>query len=108
MDKNNLIEMNSSMFFMENLNRCNESLEEQCILLRTIHYSEGLTELCVFPLPCPSAFLTFNTLRHWYSYSPHCSLYIPYDTDKENLFDDQELLKLVIISFILVTSTFDS
>ena len=29
--------------------------------------------------------LTFNTLRHWYSYSPHCSLYISYGTDKENL-----------------------
>ena len=58
--------------------------------------------------PAPSAFLTLNTLRHWYSYSPHCSLYIPYDTDKENLFDNQELLKLVIISFILVTSTCDA
>ena len=58
--------------------------------------------------PAPSAFLTFNTLRHWYSYSPHWSLYISYGTDKENLFDNQELLKLVIISFILVTSTCDS
>ena len=93
---------------MENLNRFNESSEEHCISLRYVHYSEGLTELFVFPLPRPSAFLTLYTLRHWYSYSPHCSLYIPYDTDKENLFDNQELLKLVIISFILVTSTFDS
>ena len=28
--------------------------------------------------------------------------------DKENLFDNQKLLKLVIISFILMTFTFDS
>ena len=93
---------------MENLNRFNESSEEHCISLRYVHYCVGLTELCVFPLSAPSAFLTLYTLRHWYSYSPHCSLYIPYDTDKENLFDNQELLKLVIVSFILVTSTFDS
>ena len=77
--------------------------------LEIIHYCEGLTELCGFPpQSAPSAFLTLYTLRHWYSYSPHCSLYISYGTDKENLFDNQELLKLVIISFILVTSTFDS
>ena len=96
------------VFCVENLNRCNKSFEEQCIFLRFVHYCEGFMHRIVCVPPAPSAFLTFNTLRHWYSYSPHCSLYIPYDTDKENLFDDHELLKLVIISFILVTSTFDS
>ena len=39
-------------------------------------------------------------------FSPHCSLYISYGTDKENLFYNQERLKLVIISFILMTSMF--
>ena len=39
-------------------------------------------------------------------FSPHCSLYISYGTDKENLFNNQERLKLVIISFILMTSMF--
>ena len=80
---------------------------------RTVHFLEICTLLCgfyriVWVPPALSAFLTLNALRHWYSYSPDWSLYIPYDTDKENLFDNQELLKLVIISFILVTSTFDS
>ena len=39
-------------------------------------------------------------------FSPHCSLYISYGTEKENLFNNQERLKLVIISFILMTSMF--
>ena len=39
------------------------------------------------------------TLSHWYSFSPHCSLLISSGTDKNNLFDNQELPKLVIISF---------
>ena len=43
---------------------------------------------------------------HQYSYSPHCSCYNSYDTDKENLFDSQGFLKLV--ASILVTLTFDS
>ena len=85
----------------------------QWVFRRTLYFLEictllwGFNRIVCVP-PAPSAFLTLYTLRHWYSYSPHCSLYIPYDTDKENLFDNQELLKLVIISFILVTSTFDS
>ena len=40
---------------------------------------------------------------HQYAYSPHCSLFISYGADKENLFNNQELPKLLIISFILVT-----
>ena len=85
----------------------------QWVFRRTLYFLEictllwGFNRIVCVP-PAPSAFLTLYTLRHWYSYSPHCSLYIPYDTDKENLFDNQELLKLVIISFILVTSTFNS
>ena len=52
MDKNILIKMNSSMlFFMENLNRCNESSEEHCIFLRFVHYCEGFTELVGSPCP---------------------------------------------------------
>ena len=46
MDKKILIKMNSSMFFcVENLNTFNESLEEQCIFLRFVHYSQGLKGL---------------------------------------------------------------
>ena len=33
---------------------------------------------------------------------------LTFDTDKENLFDNQELLKMVIISYILITFTFES
>ena len=39
----------------------------------------------------------------WYIFSPYCSLYICYSTDEENLLNNQEPLKLVIISFILMT-----
>ena len=35
-------------------------------------------------------------------------LYISYGADKENLFNNQELLLLVVISFILVPLIFDS
>ena len=35
--------------------------------------------------------------------NPLHSLKISYSTDEENLFDDQGLLKLVIISFILIS-----
>ena len=46
-------------------------------------------------------------LKGLYSYSPHCSLYISLRPDKENLFNDQELLQPVIIFFILATQLFD-
>ena len=41
------------------------------------------------------------------SYSPYCSLYIFQGANKENVSHNQELLELVIISFILVTLMFD-
>ena len=41
-------------------------------------------------------------------YSPPCSLYVFLVADKKNLFNNQELLKLVIIFFILVALTFNS
>lgn len=43
-----------------------------------------------------------------YSFSPHCSVYISPVTEKENFFDNQGLIKLMIISFFLLTSSFDS
>ena len=49
----------------------------------------------------------FTSLRLC-SYSPHCSLHNSSNTDKENLIDNQELPKLMIIAFILTTFTFDS
>ena len=41
-------------------------------------------------------------------YSPLCSLYVFLVADNKNLFNNQELLKLVIIFFILVALTFNS
>ena len=41
-------------------------------------------------------------------YSPLCFLYVFLVADKKNLFNNQELLKLVIIFFILVALTFNS
>ena len=45
---------------------------------------------------------TFNPLypENLSSYSPHWSIHFFYVAEEENLFDNQELLKLVIISFI--------
>ena len=45
--------------------------------------------------------------KHYYLYSPYCSLYIFFGTDK-NLLDNQELLKLIITLFLLVMVTLDS
>ena len=68
--------------------------------------------------------LTFQTIEYMYSFIFVCvnplhpnididilhtvSFYNSSGTDKENLFDNQELPKLVIISFILMTFTYDS
>ena len=49
----------------------------------------------------------FNPL-HRDAYSPYFFLYISWGANKENLFENQELLWLVIISFILMTLMFDS
>ena len=46
-----------------------------------------------------------QTIKYWYS--QHWSLPISRDNDKENFFDNLELLKLVTF-FILITLTFDS
>ena len=50
-------------------------------------------------------FLSLNPVHPWhqYAYSLYFSLYISYSAKKENLFNNQELLGLVIFSFILVT-----
>ena len=45
---------------------------------------------------------------HQYTYSPYCSLYICLDADKENLFDNQETVELMIICCILITLMCDS
>ena len=50
-----------------------------------------------------------NTLHHnFIMYILFCSLYISKGTDEENLFNSQELLLFVIISFILMTVMCDS
>lgn len=50
----------------------------------------------------------FALTLHTQTFILHCSLNSSYGTDRENFFDDQELLKLVISSCFLVTFTFDS
>ena len=42
------------------------------------------------------------------SYSLYCPICISYGTEKENLFDNQGLLKLMIISFTFMNFIFDS
>ena len=46
--------------------------------------------------------------KEQYAYSPYCSPNIFKEADKENLFHNQELLKMVIISSILMNFMFDS
>ena len=43
------------------------------------------------------------TPKHQYLYSPNSFLYIALGADKKNLFNNHQRLKLVIISFILLT-----
>ena len=43
-----------------------------------------------------------------YLYSPYPSVYISFVSDRENLFNNQQLLQMVIIVGILVTLLFDS
>ena len=47
------------------------------------------------------------TPSHQNAYSPFCSLYISKDDEGENLFNNQEFLQLVIISFNLMTLKFE-
>ena len=54
-----------------------------------------------------SSTLTFYT-ENQYAYSPYCFLYISKGADKKNLFTNQELVSLVIISLILMTLMCDS
>ena len=48
------------------------------------------------------------TTSHQHVYSPYCSLYFSSGANKENLFENQELLQLVIIFPILMTLLFHS
>ena len=45
--------------------------------------------------------------KHYNLYSPYSSLDIFFGTDKENLLDNQELLKLIITLFLLIMVTLD-
>ena len=49
--------------------------------------------------------LFIKLFKPWYQhvYSPHCSPHISCNTTWENLFNDQDVLSLLIISFILIT-----
>lgn len=48
------------------------------------------------------------TIEHQCAYSSYCSIYISLGVEKENLFNYQGPLSLVIIYFILMTLTFNS
>jgi len=51
--------------------------------------------------------LTVYKPQYQQACSPHCSPYIPYGTCRKNFHKHQDMLSLVIISFILVTCMFD-
>ena len=56
----------------------------------------------------PVIYVYLFTPLHQYTYSPNFLPYISWGAGKENLFNKQELIYLVIIPCILVTSMFDS
>ena len=68
----------------------------------------GMTWSTIIDHKDPNTFLELYSLQHLYAYSPHCSLYIFQGANKENLVNNQGVLKLVIISCILMTFNFDS
>ena len=49
-----------------------------------------------------------STPKYQHAYSPHCSLYIPYGTNQEDLYNNQKLPQILMISFNLVTYKCDS
>ena len=61
---------------------------------------KGLNFTCTFLLLLD--FLNF-TPDDQSPYSPYCSLYTSYDTDKESFSNKQDPLKLEIIAYILMT-----
>ena len=65
--------------------------------------------LILRPVAIPRYSITFSivTIVFMYLYSTHCFLYISDSTDEESLFDLQEFVKLMIISFILMTFEID-
>ena len=69
-----------------------------------------VTFLILRPVAIPRHSITFSivTIVFMYLYSTHCFLYISDSTDEESLFDNQEFVKLMIISFNLMTFEIDS
>ena len=61
---------------------------------------KGINFTCTFLLLLD--FLNF-TPDDQSPYSPYCSLYTSYDTDKESFSNKQDPLKLEIIAYILMT-----
>ena len=46
--------------------------------------------------------------KHQYAYSPNCSVYISYGSDKESNLGNRELVKEVFLSFIPMTFPYHS
>lgn len=69
-----------------------------------------LLKLLLFVLVVENVINSLKILspKDHYSFSPHSSLYISYNTDNEKLFDNQKLFKLAIILFILMGFKCDS
>ena len=65
----------------------------------TIHFVYNYT-------PIGHSVYPFNP-QYQHVYSHHCSPYVSYLTDWENLFKHQDISSLVIILFILINCTFD-
>ena len=73
-----------------------------------IHYFDFYIAECLCECRPALKISSFTPKHHQIIlYSPYCSLNIFQGIDKENLCNNQELLKLVIISFILLIIKFD-
>ena len=74
-----------------------------------MHWSLTTSIVCLFLEMIRSVFgISINPLiPDENAYSPYCSPYILYGTSKENLSKYQDILSLVIVSFILITWMFE-
>ena len=75
---------------------------EYYVTIRTNGLINYQQEMCGLFLANPGE-AGVNSFTPQYAYSPYCSLYISYCAGKENLFNNQEFLQLIIISFVIVT-----
>ena len=84
-----------------------ERVEDHRLFTRQLHSPQLYIQAILYTYKTDYMMSEPFTPQHQYAYSPYCSLYIPWCAGKENLFNNQEFLRLIIISFIIMTLMLD-